>query len=245
MLKKECNLTYLCHTEVLPSSSRRCTSRVSHRCHAYTPDTANTHHTVGPASRTYTYNTSRAWEGVCVCVWENRIYANQHIYRTAVKPIISCQLTMCLHFICLHNFSIYTESFVTHVHHSNSEGGKSEYHGERSVNVFPVADTGRDLCLFPNLRQQWIPDRLLVKGHFHLTYFKRFLNYRRGKETSLRHTCERGISGYIQNKHTTILYYFCSIAYFMYSFSMHVLYSNTQITYYIWHFTMCTISESL
>lgn len=76
-----------------------------------------------------------------MCVWENRIYANQHIYRTAVKPIISCQL-------------IYTESFVTHVHHSNSEGGKSEYHGERSVNVFPVADTGRDLCLFPNLRQQ-------------------------------------------------------------------------------------------
>jgi len=59
LLKKEGtdNSTYLCHTEVLPSSSHRCMSRVSDKCHAYTPGTANTHRTVDLASRTYTYNT--------------------------------------------------------------------------------------------------------------------------------------------------------------------------------------------
>lgn len=99
-------------------------------------------------------------------------------------------------------------SHIAHVHHtSNSEGGKSEYHRERSVNFFPVVHTGRDLCLFPNLRQQWIPVRLLVKGHFHLTYFKRFLNYRRGKETSLRHNWGSVV---IFKTANYILYYFCS-----------------------------------
>ncbi len=95
---------------------------------------------------------------------------------------------MIFHFLFIYTFeksSIHTEILailiVSHIaHHVHYTGNfkrrKSEYHGDMSVNFFPVADTGHDLCLFSNLRQQWIPDRLVVIGHFHLTYFKRWSN---------------------------------------------------------------------
>ncbi len=166
---KESNSAYLCHTEVLPSSSHRCRSRVSRRCHAHSPGTANTHRTVGPASHTYTYKTQTEHEQECVCAiflhkppWTESIPLN-NIYQTAVKPITSCQLSMIFHFIFVYTFeksSIPTEILailiVSHIAHlrytSKFKRRKSEYHGDRSVNFFPVADTGHDLCLFSNLR---------------------------------------------------------------------------------------------
>ncbi len=169
---KESNSAYLCHTEVLPSSSHRCRSRVSRRCHAHSPGTANTHRTVGPASHTYTYKpqTEHEQECVCVCVCDisaqvslNWIYTIEHIYQTAVKPITSCQLSMIFHFLFIYTFeksSIPTEILailiVSHIAHlrytSKFKRRKSECHRDRSVNFFPVADTGHDLCLFSNLR---------------------------------------------------------------------------------------------
>ncbi len=115
---------------------------------------------------------NRAWAGVCVCVCVydisaqaslNWIYTIEHIYQTAVKPITSCQLSMIFHFLFIYTFeksSIHTEILailiVSHIAHlrytSKFKRRKSEYHGDRSVNFFPVADTGHDLCLFSNLR---------------------------------------------------------------------------------------------